>query len=228
MKKTYKYRHELKFKISNSAAEVLKQKLSLILDKDSNAYFEDGSYLIKSLYFDDLDSSSYYEKLDGILYRKKYRIRLYNGDDKFIRLECKHKHNNMTAKEQALINKEICSKIIEGNYNIETNDEVLKKFLNDIETRHLVPSVIVDYKRIAYIYPISTVRITFDYNIKSGRYNYNLFDNDTSLVNVIDDNMVVLEVKFDEVLPLHIANILETIPSFRQAVSKFALCREVK
>ena len=26
----YKYRHELKFKISNSAAEVLKQKLSLI------------------------------------------------------------------------------------------------------------------------------------------------------------------------------------------------------
>ena len=49
--KKYKYRHELKFKISNSAAEVLKQKLSLILGKDKNAYYEDGSYLIKSLYF---------------------------------------------------------------------------------------------------------------------------------------------------------------------------------
>ena len=45
--KEYKYRHELKFKISNSAAEVLKQKLSLILKKDKNAYYSDGSYLIK-------------------------------------------------------------------------------------------------------------------------------------------------------------------------------------
>ena len=96
--KEYKYRHELKFKISNSAAEVLKQKLSLILGKDKNAYYEDGSYLIKSLYFDDRDSSSYYEKMDGVLYRKKYRIRMYNDVDTFIRLEKKMKHNNFTSK----------------------------------------------------------------------------------------------------------------------------------
>ena len=58
--KEYKYRHELKFKISESAAEVLKQKLSLIMGTDNNGYFDDGSYLIKSLYFDDLNSKSYY------------------------------------------------------------------------------------------------------------------------------------------------------------------------
>ena len=55
--KKYKYRHELKFRISDASAEVLKQKLSLILSKDKNAYYEDGSYLIKSLYFDDRDST---------------------------------------------------------------------------------------------------------------------------------------------------------------------------
>ena len=222
-----KYRNEVKYIITKNQAKILMQRLNLIMELDANTS-EDNAYLIRSLYFDDINSNSYYEKMDGILFRKKYRIRLYNGDDKFIRLECKHKHNNMTAKEQALINREICSKIIEGNYDIETDNEVLKKFLIDIKTRHLIPSVIVDYQRVAYTYPISTVRITFDYNIKSGNYNYNLFDNDTSLVSVIDDNLVVLEVKFDEVLPLHIANVLETIPAFRQAVSKFALCREVK
>ena len=39
--KEYKYRHELKFKISESAAEVLKQKLSLIMIKlfESTPYF---------------------------------------------------------------------------------------------------------------------------------------------------------------------------------------------
>ena len=85
--KQYKYRHELKYKISNAAAEVLKQKLALIMETDSNAYYEDGSYLIKSLYFDDLNSKSYYEKMDGVLYRKKYRIRIYNDDESFIRLK---------------------------------------------------------------------------------------------------------------------------------------------
>ena len=223
-----KYRNEVKYIISKNQAKILQQRLSLIMEKDSNTNSETNTYLIRSLYFDDINSSSYFEKLDGILFRKKYRIRLYNGSHDFMRLECKHKHNNMTAKEQALINREMCDKIINGNYDIETDNETLKKFICDIKTRHLIPSVIVDYERVAYTYPISTVRITFDFNIKSGRYNYNLFDNDSSLTSVIDDNLVVLEVKFDEVLPLHIATVLETIPSFRQAVSKFALCRDLK
>ena len=43
-----------------------------------------------------------------------------------------------------------------------------------------------------------------------------------------EQGKVVLEVKFNEVLPLHIANLLNDIPSCREAVSKFALCRSIK
>ncbi len=227
--KQYKYRHELKFKISESAAEVLKQKLSLIMTTDDNAYFDDGSYLIKSLYFDNLDSDSYYEKLDGILYRKKYRIRIYNNDDSFIRLEKKMKHNNMTAKEQMLISKDIYCKILEGKLNeIDNASGLLLEFLNDSKNKALVPSIIVGYHRIAYIYPISDVRITFDSNIESGLYNYDLFDKEAPTYRVDEKGKIVLEVKFNEILPLHIANILNDIPSCREAVSKFAICRSIK
>ncbi len=225
--KKYKYRHELKFKISNNAAEVLKQKLSLILSKDNNAYYDDGSYLIKSLYFDDLDSSSYYEKMDGILYRKKYRIRIYNNDDSFIRLEKKMKHDNMTAKEQVLISKDIYSKILNGNVNNIECDGLLREFLDEIRDKNLIPSIIVAYHRTAFIYPISEVRITFDSNIQSGLYNYDLFE-DGPLYNVDEKGKQVLEVKFNEILPLHIANLLNDIPSCREAVSKFAICRSIK
>ena len=226
--KKYKYRHELKFKISNSAAEILKQKLSLILDKDNNAYYSDGSYLIKSLYFDNLDSDSYYEKMDGILYRKKYRIRIYNNDDSFIRLEKKMKHNNMTAKEQMLISRDIYSKILNGKINeIDDVSGLLEEFICDVKTMNLIPSVIVAYHRTAFIYPISDVRITFDSNIQSGLYNYDLFD-ESPLYTVDEKGKQVLEVKFNEVLPLHIANILNDIPSCREAVSKFAICRSIK
>ncbi len=227
--KEYKYRHELKFKISNSAAEVLKQKLSLILKKDKNAYYSDGSYLIKSLYFDDLDSSSYYEKMDGVLYRKKYRIRIYNNNDEFIRLEKKMKHNTYTAKEQILISKDIYSKILNGKLDeIDNPTGLLEEFITNSKTKHLVPSVIVLYHRTAFTYPISEVRITFDSHIQSGLYNYDLFDKNVPMYNVSESGKQVLEVKFNEVLPLHIANILNDIPSCKEAVSKFAICRSIK
>ncbi len=227
--KEYKYRHELKFKISESAAEVLKQKLSLIMGTDNNGYFDDGSYLIKSLYFDDLNSKSYYEKMDGVLYRKKYRIRIYNNDDSFIRLEKKMKHNNMTAKEQMLISKEVYGKILEGKLNeIDGASGLLLEFLNDARTKGLIPSIIVGYHRLAFTYPISDVRITFDSNIESGLYNYDLFEESAPTYRVDEKGKVVLEVKFNEILPLHIANILNDIPSCREAVSKFAICRSIK
>jgi len=224
-----KYRHELKFKISNSAAEVLKHKLSLIMNKDKFAKYKDGSYTIKSLYFDDRESTSYYEKIDGVLYRKKYRIRIYNDDDRFIRLEKKMKHNNLTAKEQVLISKEIYSKILDGRINdINDAEGLLEEFINEIKYKSLVPSIIVDYHRTAYTYQISDVRITFDSNIKSGLYNYNLFENNAPLYSVDEIGKQVMEVKFNEILPLHIANLLQDIPSCREAVSKFAICRGIK
>ena len=227
--KEYKYRHELKFKISNSAAEVLKQKLSLILGKDKNAYYSDGSYLIKSLYFDDRDSSSYYEKLDGVLYRKKYRIRMYNDVDTFIRLEKKMKHNNYTAKEQMLISRDIYSKILNGKIDeIESPSGLLLEFITNYKNKGLVPSVIVEYHRTAFTYPISDVRITFDSNIQSSLYNYDLFNTSYPRYNVDEPGKQVLEVKFNEILPLHIANILNDIPACREAVSKFAICRSIK
>lgn len=225
----YKYRHELKFKISNSAAEILKQKLSLIMDKDKFAKYKDGSYTIKSLYFDDRDSSSYYEKMDGVLYRKKYRIRIYNDDANFIRLEKKMKHNNWTAKEQMLISREIYSKILDGNVNdIHDKKDLLQEFINNMNTKALVPSIIVEYHRTAFTYNVSDVRITFDSNIKSGLYNYDIFDKSAPMYSVDEKGKQVLEVKFNEILPLHIANILQDIPSCREAVSKFAICRSIK
>ena len=168
--------------------------------------------------------------MDGVLYRKKYRIRTYNDDDRFIRLERKYKHNNLTSKDQMLISKEIYSKILNGNVeDIDVSeDNLLSQFIMEIKAKHLIPSVIVEYKRTPFTYPLSNIRITLDEKIKSGRYNYDILDDTIQTYDVIGNNEVVLEVKYDEYLPEHIEKILETIPAYRQAVSKFALCRSTK
>ena len=229
---TRKYRHEIKFIISKQMCLILKQRLALAMDVDKNSVNLDNTYFIRSLYFDDINSTAYYEKIDGVLYRKKYRIRIYNNDSSFIRLERKWKHNNMTSKDQLKISKENCINLLTNQFdNIDKellNNSLMKEFITDIKVFGLKPSVIVDYKRLAYTYPISEVRITFDERIKSGLYNCNLFNMNRITYDVIDNNEVVLEVKFNEVLPEHISIILQTIPMYRQAVSKFALCRSIK
>ena len=64
--------------------------------------------------------------------------------------------------------------------------------------------------------------------IKSGRYNYDLFEEGIPEYRVMKPDEVVLEVKYDNYLPEHIEKILESVPSYRQAVSKFAICRGIK
>ena len=225
-----RYRYELKFIITPTMAYFLKTRLLNVMEVDSLANGGSNGYTISSLYFDDLESTAYFEKLDGVLYRTKYRIRVYDYDDSFIRLERKLKHENMTSKDQTKITKEQFYDIINGNINeiAISDDKLYNEFIKDIRIKSLRPSVIVEYKRLALTYPVSDVRVTFDSEVRTGMYNYDLFSPELSTYSVLNPDEVILEVKFNDYLPAHISAILTTIPSFRQAVSKFALCRSIK
>ena len=205
-----------------------RHELSLIMDIDSNSI--DNNYYIRSLYFDDIYSTAYYEKIDGLEKREKYRIRIYNFDDSLIRLERKEKNRDLTHKEQAVITKDELNNILQGNYDLIdiSKNKLLEEFILKCKLYDIRPDVIVDYNRLAYVYQVEDVRITFDENIKSGRFNYDLFNKDIYLYNVLENNEVVLEVKFNNYIPKHIVEVLNTIPSVRLAVSKFALCKEIK
>ncbi len=224
------YRNELKFITNPNQARILKQRLALLMGFDINSNSEDNTYFIRSLYFDDVYSTSYHEKIDGMLNRKKYRIRIYNFDDNFIRLECKYKNNMMTSKDQCKISRELCDKIIANDLEgiDASQNNLLRNFLIEKKTKHLVPSIIVDYRRTAFVYDVSRVRITVDEHIKSGMYSSELFNENISTFDIFDSTKTVIEVKFDYILPPHIARVLQTIPMYRQAVSKFAVCRNIK
>lgn len=81
------YRNEYKHSISQGSKAALSSRLSKILKRDENSHGK--SYLIKSLYFDTMYNEILNEKLDGVSYREKFRIRCYNNDYSYIRLEKK-------------------------------------------------------------------------------------------------------------------------------------------
>ena len=102
------FRHEWKHEITSADKMVLIQRLSAVMTLDSHA--KGGIYHIRSLYFDDLNDTALYEKLDGVNMRDKYRLRYYNGDTSHIVLERKSKINGLCCKKSVPISLSVASR----------------------------------------------------------------------------------------------------------------------
>ncbi|MBR0462215.1 MAG: polyphosphate polymerase domain-containing protein [Erysipelotrichaceae bacterium] len=223
------YRYELKYMLSKGKAALLKQQLKALMYLDSHSVSSEYSYQIRSVYFDDDNSSAYLEKVDGVEFRSKYRLRMYNFDESYLVLECKHKDEDMTYKESCRISYEQALQLLEGRYDlIDTADPFFKKFLAAALSKHLKPAVIVDYRRLAYVLPVSDVRITFDEELRSGRYSHDFFNKDIVTFDLYHDKGIVLEVKYNEFLPEPIVKVLSSIPMLRQSFSKFVACQSIQ
>lgn len=221
-----KYRHELKFQISYVEYQNLKNRLSVVMHKDENSTDED--YMIRSLYFDDMYHSAMNEKEDGVEVRKKYRIRIYNCNDSFGKLECKHKFDNYIYKESVTLTKEEILKICTGDVDflLYRDEQIAKEFYLDYRNKLLRPCVVVDYEREAYVEEVGTVRITFDKHIRCCAPSIDLRDVMASSYEVQPSDVLVLEVKFTEVLPESIRQLLRVKNYTQQAYSKFYLCNQ--
>lgn len=106
------YRHELKYLISYGQKADLNLRLAPLLEQDSHA--RGGCYMIRSLYFDDYWNTAYQEKVDGVLMRKKYRIRIYDYSDRVIKLERKRKRDSWIYKEDASLTHGQFDRILAG------------------------------------------------------------------------------------------------------------------
>ncbi len=221
-----KFRHELKYIISETEKEAIKQRLKTILSLDDNAI--DGTYMIRSLYFDDIRETAYAEKVMGTDSRKKYRIRCYNASDSVIKLECKRKEKSYINKVAATLTREETDSILAGDVDFLKNrgEKVCKDFYVEWKTNMLRPKVIVDYDREPYVYPYGDVRITFDTHIRAGIGSYDLFDEKLPVLEVMEPGQLIMEVKFTEYLPRVIEDILPVADSVATAASKYVMCLE--
>ena len=218
-------RHEYKYLISRADAELLKLRLPHIMERDPNAG-ETGQYTIRSLYFDDVNAAAYYEKVDGLDNRAKYRIRFYNYDGSNIKLEKKEKLGNLTRKTAQTITKKDARAL---EYAIsegcpDTPEGLTEELRLAILSRGLRPKVLVDDDRTPFLCHAGNTRITIDENLRTRPYIAHLFASPRAMTPVLQADEVILEVKFDDFLPGYLADALADIPKVNMAISKFAMC----
>lgn len=199
-------------------------KLSKICQRDSFSD-ADGGYLISSLYFDDYHQSAFFDKLSGIKDRKKFRVRVYNHQSDVIKLERKIKRGYVTEKSHIRISKEEYDTLVSGDVGFLRHKDgvVAKDFYLYYRTKNLRPRLVVEYRREAFIYEYGDVRITFDYFLKAGIFQRDLFSNGY-MISAIPHDQIILEVKYTGYFPDVIRNTIQINNLQWQSISKYAKC----
>ncbi len=219
-------RHEYKYLINAFDEAVLTQRLTKVVNKDNNCKKSDR-YKIRSLYFDNADCKAVAEKLCGVSNREKFRIRYYEDDLSFIRLEKKVKVNNLCKKYMAEISLDECKKILNGEYDFlkEKSSALLLEFYSKILNEQLRPSIIVNYVRKPFVYAPGNVRITIDSKISTSISWCNFLDKNSLTLPVLQNGISVLEVKYDNFIPFIVKDLIQTNHSQITAFSKYVMCK---
>jgi len=221
-------RHELKYYINDAQYLVLSNILDHVLSRDPFGD-EANEYHIRSLYFDDVFQRAFFDKINGVANRKKYRIRIYNLKDDNIRLECKTKVGNLISKRSVAIPPDLCEQLTAADpTNLDTSRSgLLAELFTEMRVNLLRPVVLVDYIREAYTHQAEEIRITFDKQLRTGFLHTDLFDPDVPMLPPLENESIILEIKYNKTLPSYIRDVLWTYCSnaLPSAISKYVLCR---
>lgn len=217
------YRVEDKYLLSSCESELLKRRLNHVMKLDSYCG-KSGKYLITSIYFDDCTCSILEDSEEGFSERKKYRLRFYNNDLSYIKLEKKIKKYNRIMKESMKITEEQMKELLAGNTIFGTHSQLLDEYNAEINVSLLKPVILISYERTAFINESGNVRITFDDNIMYSKEIKNASD----LLKIGAKNSwkllskdTILEVKYDQLLPVYIAQMLEFNNLIQVSFSKY-------
>ena len=139
------FRKEKKFSLKLSEMFLMQKNLKKIGMKELYP-----PRIINSCYFDNDNMKMFYDSEEGVLPRKKVRIRWYEKSSTFL--------------------KEIKISSIEGRYkynekklDINNKEKILKSYFFDQVYGKITPKIIISYQRSYFI--INKLRITFDKNI---------------------------------------------------------------
>lgn len=222
-----KYRHELKYVVSVPQIACLRSRILSIMKLDKHTG-ENGSYNIRSVYFDDYKDTCFFDNEEGTSPRGKFRIRIYNGSDETIHLERKRKVQGKTQKDACMLTKEQCFQVLNDGILpvFDEYPEVLKHFCLLQRNVLLKPKIIVEYEREPYVYQNGNVRITFDTDIRSMNEKGDFFKEKTHARPIMPVGVHLMEVKYDEYLPDYIYKSLQIDNLQLSAFSKYYLCRK--
>ena len=212
-------RYEFKYRITQSQKQELINYISDYMEPDKF-----GKSKICNIYFDTPDSILIRRSLEKPMYKEKLRLRSYGRvdeeDDVF--LEIKKKYDGIVYKRRVVLPEKeamdyVCNGVEPSNQNQITKE--IDYFLNLYA--NLSPVIYVSYDREAfYAKGDNDFRMTFDQNIIWRDYDLSLTE-EAYGENLIDDDVVIMEIKTSRAIPLWLVKFLSENRIYRTSFSKY-------
>ncbi len=202
-------RFELKYLIGRDQIEAVRRDLSERLHPDPHS--RDGSYPVWSLYYDTPDRKFYWEKIDGVKFRRKLRIRHYGSPASLdasttVFVEIKQRINRVTQKRRVALPYDDALSLCDSHARPEKvaaeDDRVVDEVLMLVGGLDLEPSAITGYQRLAMLgYDTdSGLRVTFDTHLR-GRTTDLVLHSKVVTGSILDPSLAIVEVKVNERVP---------------------------
>ena len=185
---------------------------------EKNQYYKSK---ICNLYFDNDNNDFIINSLEKPIYKSKIRLRSYgvpNLND-IVYLELKGKYDGIVFKRRLDIKLKDFYNYINKNIIIN-NNQVMKEIDYVIKQFNLKPKLFIGYDRLSY-YDKNNInfRITFDFNLRSREDELKLELGDNG--NLYNKNLVIMEVKSLDSIPLWYSKILSKNNIYPNSFSKY-------
>ena len=221
-------RYELKYVINHKDYLILSEELNELMKIDPFAK-RDGFYAISSRYYDTFGHEAYRSKVDGVMYRRKLRIRVYPEHEKPIAfVEIKQRINKTVQKRRICLSLEEADLLCKG-YDIDltgmdgTDIKISNEIRYLVKALHLRPACIISYRRKAYVggrFDIG-LRITFDLNLKYRIFNLSDISDISRNKYFMPPDIHIMEIKANERIPIWLTSFLAKHQCTFTRVSKY-------
>ncbi len=184
-------------------------------------------YTIANIYYDTGDDYLIRHSLESPVYKEKLRLRSYGvpGMTSKVFLEIKKKYKGLVNKRRTMIELDEAYDFVKTGEEPEAREYMNKQVMDEINyflhVYDLKPKVYLAYDRIAYFEKDNPdLRISFDKNIRSRRYDVHLEDGDYGK-KLLDDDMYLMEIKTARAKPLWLTHMLTEFDIKRVKFSKY-------
>lgn len=219
-------RYESKFLMDSKAFYLIYNRLLEYMELDEyNKH--DKFYSISNIYYDTEHDSLIRNSLAKPKYREKLRIRAYGipEEDAKVYLELKKKVFGLVNKRRTALKLNEAYDFVRTGVEPEFREGMNKQVIQEIKyflgRYDLQPKVYLTYDRIALFCKNNRdLRITFDTNIRSRRYDVKLESGDYG-EELLGRGQWLLEVKAEKTIPIWLSRILSELGMFRTSFSKY-------
>ncbi|MDW5323713.1 polyphosphate polymerase domain-containing protein [Plantactinospora sp. KLBMP9567] len=226
-------RYEIKYLMPSTAVPALRTELARRLDVDSHGV--GGGYGVWSVYYDTRDLRFYWEKIEGLRFRRKLRVRHYGDrstvdDDSTVFVEIKQRINRVTQKRRVALPYHLARELCDRRVMVahEPGQRAFLEEVLDLLCRlDLRPVAMTGYQREAFVGRDAEVglRVTVDHRVRGRDRDFHLgADAENRLI--VPARLTVVELKANERVPYWLTDLAAGLSMSVVRISKY--CQSVE